>query len=150
MKTIKLFLLVSIIMFTISCKKQNTKPAVQNTNSTVQTPTQTSIVGSWKFTSLYYSDDNGVTWQQDGGTITPDVLAISSDGTYSCSTRDFTRMGQPTSMVPDNGIYTNSDSLVIHSNISLTTLKSKVVKLSATELWVRYGCACYEVRFAKN
>lgn len=144
---IKLLILFIPLSVWVSCKKET-----QSLNSNNNSTTQASIVGTWTWTDTYTPDGSGnytVHWtgpQQPTGK----QIIYSSSGTYS-STWNFPQMGIPfQGSNPDNGNYTNSDSLIMTSSVTGLYVRAKIYKLTSNELWFRYnGNDNYEIHCVK-
>ena len=116
-----------------ACKKNNPTPA------TTPAP-QASVVGTWTINSIYESSVINSQGSQDpnpniNGSAT---LSFANNNTYISTNTDFTRIGTPAAATNDNGTYSQPDSLLISSNVSGYTIKAKVIKITSSELWIRY------------
>jgi hypothetical protein len=149
MKNLKIFTFIAILIASIlvSCKKETTSPSTPPT--TTPTPTNTSVVGTWSWTYLNQGNPGSMTTYTVPANTT---LTFASDGTYT-SNFNFTIIGVPPALNNDNGTYTNTDSLRMHSNVSGQNITAKVNKITATELWFFYkrydGSFDNDVHFVK-
>lgn len=148
MKKLKHLFVSAIIIASIftSCKKETKTPA---SSSTAPTQPTASVVGTWTWTTLEQGNPGTMTTYSVPANTT---LTFASDGTYS-SNFNFTIIGVPPALNNDNGTYTNTDSLRMHSNVSGKNLSAKINKSTTTELWFFYkrydGSFDNDVHFVK-
>ena len=144
---------ISIVLFfvlLISCKKKKTDEPAQ-TNST-PTPIVTNVVGTWSWTASYTPDasNNYTVPLNPMGNPVGKTLNLLANNSYT-SNWSFADMGCPCATNPDNGNYNKAaDSLILSSIVTGKTVRAKIYKLTANELWFRYvGGADYELHFTK-
>ncbi len=145
MKT-KAILLLVVFTTIYSCKKEKSSTPAATTTAPA------SILGTWLWTEAYTPDGSGnyTVLLSPGGLPSGQTLTFVGDNTYN-SNRSYADMGIPGAATnPDNGTYTNMDSLILTSNVTGKTVRAKVYKLTTNELWFRYnGNQNYELRFTK-
>jgi hypothetical protein len=149
MKKIKLFtfVMISASFVFVNCKKHKSEdpiPTPTNVN-----PTQYSIVGTWNWFEGYQigTDDS----LYSIGTIPNSKSLTFASGTYSANW-SFAQMGTPPAANNDNGNYANNDSLILTSIVSNKSMRGKIIRLTANELWYRYRIyngSRYEIRLTK-
>jgi hypothetical protein len=128
----------------ISCKKKD-EPTPEPEPTPAPVPT---LVTAWTWKEFDDNEDGKFSPASSGN----ESLTFKSDGLYS-SQFSYYKIGDVTAGNDDTGTYTNtSDSLFIVSS-SGKTVRAKILKLSATELWFiwqRYTSSKVEVHFNRQ
>lgn len=142
MKKIK-FITIAIVAIGLSsmltsCKKKSAEP---ETSQSQTSPSQTaqSVVGTWDWTDLKDSIPGYPIqlYTITTSTVTGKTITFNSSGTFT-SGRNFSQIGNPNNLSPDNGTYTNTDSLIITSVVASTPVRlpvrAKVLSVTANNL----------------